>query len=173
MFSTLQLGTVGDWVGGIIAGVALLIAAQTQRRDSIERVRADAQVFRINASFREPGYEGMRKYSLSMQNFADRTIYNVALGIMQTDRTTSDFFTLIDVETATNPDGTPFLPTRDQAYRIAFGDLLSGEHREFDFSMIPAWHSHALVAFTDSKGRDWVRDLPGGQLRRLSNRNAL
>lgn len=176
LLGTLELGSVADWTAGLVAFVALLVAVLTQRRQTVELARveanaliADMQV--VSFDLTNPGEESeppVEALTVKLRNDTNRTIRNVllrvgSLGLNQ-----------------------PYPPFTFDGYE---GDLDSFERRDrlTDKTGEGVWHRvgpieggqkiavtvytrggldrEIYILFTDTQGRRWRRDIMTAALR--------
>lgn len=167
----MELGTLGEWVSGMIAGAALLVAVTTQRRQSLESAReeagsllADLQV----VSYDGDPFNGVVVLGAKITNDSTRSKRSVQLvvGSMMLDepwnpiglRPHTDYLRGYDVVSRTSDD-------RGDGVR-AHVRLVEGNAK---IAMVvftrEVFGRDIYLLFTDSKNRRWRRDLLTGGLR--------
>lgn len=140
---------VAKWVeaigtaGALLVGMVLLgIELKDRRAQRAER--AQSQAARISAWCVEAGSgeQGVHSVTIAIQNRSEEPIYNVAVHVMSGDL--ADFVAAISVVIP---------PATRESYPIASPTLVRHDQTH--------WPTVVDLAFTDARGRHWVRRADG------------
>lgn len=143
-------GDVPTWVGSVLTGVALLIAAFTYRKSVRDGQRDQAKNITVWVTDEQPGKGPIRQFTRSkltfrVKNGSDAAIYAVTLYYRDEDRKASKFFS-------------PYYDSN----LVQIGSVSSlgpGEEREATFERYkPSNPQIPWLYFRDANGVDWIRD---------------
>ncbi|WP_230671123.1 hypothetical protein [Rathayibacter sp. Leaf248] len=172
---TFQVGTVGEWVAGVIAGAALWVTVGTQRRQLDESARAEALELQTRLRFtliEEPELNTV--FILTMLNDGPRSKRNINVRLGPSGVTEGwkriGFRAHVGVE------------DKDARIESVADDLGVGIWRRINLigageTVIVKIYSRGdvdrelYVLFTDSKGRRWYLDPKIGEPRRAKSIN--